>query len=98
MNSDQQSVVSGQQDEAARVSVPPAVAGGLTPSPEQLDAIITAAIEFVHYPEVWESYEDLKTSISTSLPVEFMALCEAIEDAYGSPTGEDDAEEVASAA
>lgn len=51
--------------------------------------IIEAAREFVHYFENWEGYQEIKTSISTSIPVEFMNLCEAVETVFGPPKIED---------
>jgi hypothetical protein len=50
-----------------------------------LNVIAEKAREFVFEPETWEGYEDLKTSNSAAIPPEFMALCEAIEDRYGTP-------------
>lgn len=57
------------------------------------DAIVRAAKRFVHYYETWEQFQELKGSISTSIPTEFMELCEAVEDFYGSPETEDEAAE-----
>jgi len=52
----------------------------------ELGKVANAAKEFVHYHENWEGYEDMKTSNSTSIPVEFMNLGEAVEDYYGKPS------------
>ena len=47
--------------------------------------ILEAAKAFVHEPETWEMYQDLRTSISAAVPPELMLLCEAVEDVYGPP-------------
>jgi hypothetical protein len=58
----------------------------LAESNMNLNVIAEKAREFVFEPETWEGYEDLKTSNSAAIPPEFMALCEAVEDRYGTPT------------
>ncbi len=55
---------------------------------EEGQKVMEAARAFVHEPEVWESYESMKESISAALPVEFMALCESVERYFGPPKGE----------
>jgi hypothetical protein len=54
---------------------------------------VTVAVEakkFVHEPENWESWQELQTSNSASIPVEYMNLCEAVEEVFGEPIFEEE--------
>lgn len=53
--------------------------------------VVKAAKEFIHEPETWETFDDLKSSSSAALPVEFMALGHAVEDAFGGPAIDEEA-------
>lgn len=59
---------------------------------EKAEEVMNAAKAFVHYYETWEHFQEMKGSISVALPTEFIELCEAVEDFYGSPENEDEEE------
>lgn len=51
--------------------------------------IVEAAVKFIHWPENWEMFESIKGSNSLAIPVEFLDLCYAVEEAYGGPKNDD---------
>ena len=57
---------------------------------KQKDAIIKAAREFIQDGETWESYQEMQTSNSAAIPPYFMALGDAVTDAFGPPAFDDD--------
>jgi hypothetical protein len=54
--------------------------------------IATLARDFIHDPEMWESYMDSKKSNSLAWDPRFLLLAQAVEKFFGPPTIESDEE------